>query len=110
MEDAPRTLASASLGIRPPFLAGGRIALEWSHVGAFWMDPANTHRYDGPDLLPVPAQQPLPDRPPGFPAGPNVPNRRHPGPAAYTDARGQEYAPGMPRTLYLGLEWNGGSR
>lgn len=110
MEDAPRTLASASLGIRPPFLAGGRIALEWSHVGAFWMDPANTHRYDGHDLLHVRAQQPLLDRLSVFARVHNVTNERYAETAAYTDARGQEYAPGMPRTLYLGLEWNGGSR
>ncbi|HEU5209422.1 MAG TPA: TonB-dependent receptor [Longimicrobiales bacterium] len=110
MEDAPRTLASASLGVRPPFLAGGGITLEWAHVGAFWMDPANTHRYDGHDLLHVRAQQPLLDRLSVFARVHNVTDERYAETAAYTDARGQEFAPGMPRTLYFGLEWKGGTR
>jgi len=110
MEDAPRTLASASVGLRPAFLRGGRVALEWSHVGAFWMDPANTHRYDGHDLLHIRAQQPLLDRLSIFGRVHNVMDERYAETASYTDARGQEYAPGMPRTVYVGLEWNGVGR
>ena len=110
MEDAPRTLASATVGVAPPFLNGGRVAVEWSHVGEFWMDPANTHRYDGHNLLHVRAQQPILDRLSLFARVHNVTNERYAETAAYTEARGQEYAPGMPRTLYFGLEWNGGGR
>ena len=110
MEDAPRTLASASVGLHPAFLGGGRVALEWSHVGAFWMDPANTHRYEGHDLLHIRAQQPLLDRLSVFGRVHNVTNERYAETASYTDARGQEFAPGMPRTFYVGLEWNGGGR
>jgi outer membrane receptor for ferric coprogen and ferric-rhodotorulic acid len=36
---------------KPAFLKGIRTALEWQHVGKYFMDPANTEEYGGYDLL-----------------------------------------------------------
>ncbi len=106
MEDAPRSLVNASVGIAPAALRGGRVALEWSHVGAFWMDPHNTRRYDGHDLLHVRVQQPVLAGVSLFARVHNLTDERYAETATFTQARGAEYAPGMPRTLYIGAEWN----
>jgi len=40
----------------------------------------------------------------------NVLDRRYAEAAQYTAARGEEYAPGMPRSLYLGVQYRVGQR
>lgn len=51
MRAAPRTIANVELAYSPPRLAGARVALEWVHLGSYWMNDANTVRYAGHDLL-----------------------------------------------------------
>ena len=51
MNLAPGWIANAEIMYRPPVLRGARVALEWQHVGAYFMDPANTRSYPGYDLL-----------------------------------------------------------
>jgi hypothetical protein len=36
----------------------------------------------------------------------NVTDERFAESASYTTARGEEFAPGLPRTFYLGVKWN----
>ncbi|NWG46066.1 MAG: TonB-dependent receptor [Alphaproteobacteria bacterium] len=49
VDTAPRTIGSARLVWAPS--ARARIALEWQHMGAYYTDAANEHRYEGHDLL-----------------------------------------------------------
>lgn len=49
IDTAPRTIANIRLGWN--FKAASRAELEWSHIGSYYMDPANTSKYDGHDLL-----------------------------------------------------------
>src|SRR5690606_29791981 len=51
MPAAPDWIAHAEVAVRPSFLPAARVALEWQHVGPYWMDVANTQRYPGHDLL-----------------------------------------------------------
>ena len=47
MAAAPHFIANAELTWRPAFLKGFRIGAEWQRLGKYWMDDANTTRYDG---------------------------------------------------------------
>lgn len=51
MSGAPRFIANAECMYRPAFLKGFRIGLEWQHLGKYWMDNANTQRYNGFDVI-----------------------------------------------------------
>ncbi len=48
MDTAPRTLGSLRVGWNG---LRALIELEWVHIGAYYLDAANEHRYDGHDLL-----------------------------------------------------------
>jgi iron complex outermembrane receptor protein len=110
IETAPRTLANASLSYAPEFYEGSRVAVEWTRVGSYWMDPQNTHRYGGHNLLHLRANMPAVAGISVFARLTNVTDERYAEAASYTTARGEEFAPGMPRTLYIGLQRNGGGR
>jgi iron complex outermembrane recepter protein len=51
MDAAPNWIANAEAVYRPRFLRDARIALEWQHLGPYYMDPANTKEYEGYDLF-----------------------------------------------------------
>jgi len=46
---APRNLDRLQLGFNP--WDGGRIAVEWLHVGKYYLNPENTFAYDGHDVM-----------------------------------------------------------
>lgn len=47
----PEWLGNVELRWQPAALPGLTAALTWSHLGDYWMNDANTVRYDGHDLL-----------------------------------------------------------
>ena len=50
VDTAPKSLANVRLGYG--FLEDrARVELEWQHMGAYWMDAANTQRYGGHDIF-----------------------------------------------------------
>jgi outer membrane receptor protein involved in Fe transport len=51
MNGAPAVITNTEITWKPAFLKGTRTALEWQHVGKYFMDPANTEEYGGYDLL-----------------------------------------------------------
>jgi outer membrane receptor protein involved in Fe transport len=51
MPGAPGWVANAEVALTPRWVPGGRLALEWQHVGPYWMNSTNTARYDGYDVL-----------------------------------------------------------
>jgi len=106
IETAPRTLANVMVSYSPEFLEGSYLGAEWTRVGAYWMDPQNTHRYPGHDMLNLRMNVPLTGGVGVFARLVNVTDVRFAESASFTAARGLEYAPGMPRTLYVGLRWN----
>jgi outer membrane receptor protein involved in Fe transport len=104
MELAPRTLANVRLAYSPEWYDGSRFGVEWTRVGRYWMDPQNTHRYPGHSLLTARTTLPLTEHVGLFARVVNLTDRRYAESSAYTTARGEEYAPGMPRTLYIGIK------
>lgn len=57
VDTAPRWLAGARLGHAGS--SGGRLELEWVHIGGYWLDAANSERYRGHQLWHLRWQQPL---------------------------------------------------
>jgi outer membrane receptor protein involved in Fe transport len=51
MSGAPRFIANAEVMYKPAFVKGLRVGLEWQHLGKYWLDNANTQRYNGFDVL-----------------------------------------------------------
>jgi iron complex outermembrane recepter protein len=105
MESAPRTLVNARLGWRPVWMQGADFAAEWARVGSYWMDADNTHRYPGHSLVNVRADVPVTRGLEAVARVNNLLDERYAEGASYTQAAGEEFAPGMPRTVYLGVQW-----
>lgn len=111
-EAAPQVLGNVRLAYEPPPLAGGVFAVEVSRVGSYWMDAENTHRYPGHNLVSLSANVPFGRRLELIGRMVNVTDTRFAENAVYTAARGEEFAPGMPRSIYIGLQygWGGDAR
>ncbi|HEX6747161.1 MAG TPA: TonB-dependent receptor [Longimicrobium sp.] len=108
MESAPRTILNARLGYALP--GEGRLTAEWQRIGGYWMDAENTHRYGGHSLLNLHATVPVARQVEIVGRMNNVLDRRYAEIAQYTAARGEEFAPGMPRSLYLGVQYRTAGR
>lgn len=111
MESAPRLVANTRLSYRPAALNGGRVELEWERLGEYWMDQANTNQYDGHSLFNLRANYKLSDQLEIYGRVMNLTDQRYATAASYKPAAwGRpelfEYAPGMPRTLYLGVNYS----
>lgn len=105
IEAAPRDLASARLAYSPAWLRGARVEGEWSRVGSYWMDPENTHRYDGHDLFNLRASLPLASRVELVGRVVNLTDERFAELASYSAFAREEITPGLPRTMYVGIRY-----
>jgi len=47
MGQAPPYMINSEISYKPSFLSGFRVALEWQSLGSYFMDPANTQKYNG---------------------------------------------------------------
>jgi outer membrane receptor protein involved in Fe transport len=101
MESAPRRIGNTRLTWSPA--AGKRVQLEWVSLGAYWMDQANTTRYDGHDFFNLRANWPLAPRVSAFGGVHNLTDVRY-AESASISSNTPVYAPGLPRTLTLGVE------
>lgn len=108
MEDAPGEIVNVAVSYAPGLLRGGNVALEWARIGEYWMDAENTHRYGGHDLLGARLNLPLRAGFTLFGRVTNLTDARYAESAAYTRARGEEYAPGLPRTYFFGVQYRAG--
>jgi outer membrane receptor protein involved in Fe transport len=97
---APRTIANARLNYMPGLLHGGNLVAELVSLGSYWMDDANTTRYSGHDLLNLSASYILAGDMKLFAKLNNATDRRF----AESTSGTSSYAPGMPRTFYLGIQ------
>lgn len=110
MESAPRVVASTRLNWRPEFMGGGRLEAEWERLGEYWMDQANTQEYTGHSLFNLRGDYPLSKALGVYARLMNVTDQRYATASAYRAASAWssakfEYAPGLERTLYLGLDY-----
>ena len=104
MDAAPGWMANASAVFRPTFARGLRLGIEWEHIGPYYMDPQNTTRYAGYDLVHLRA---------GYTTrgiefwvnARNITDELHATIATMGWGRHQ-YHPGSPRSLSVGLGYN----
>ncbi|HNF88015.1 MAG TPA: TonB-dependent receptor [Thiobacillaceae bacterium] len=101
MESAPRDILNLRLTWRPATPV--RLMLEWSHLGRYWLDAANTAQYDGHDLLNLRANWRLDKGLALFGGIQNLTDARFAESASITSGT-QVFAPGLPRTFTAGLE------
>ncbi len=109
IKSAPNNIANTTLNYRPSLLNGGRIELEWSYMGSYWMDDLNTHKYDGHDLFNLRINHFIKMENKKnlevYARLMNLTDERYATAASYNTYRGEEYAPGMERTFYAGLNY-----
>jgi iron complex outermembrane recepter protein len=105
MESAPERTASAGITWTPRALGGANLGVDAHHIGPFWMDAANTRQYEGHTTMSIRGTAPLTRRVELFARVSNVLDERYAEMAQYTAARGAEYAPGLPRSLYVGARY-----
>lgn len=103
MELAPRTIGNVMVTVTPRAWLHG--SLEVSRLGGYYMDAANTERYDGHVLLNLRTRVRLHDTLQLHVRALNLADTRYAESASYTVARGRELAPGAPRTFYVSLGW-----
>jgi iron complex outermembrane recepter protein len=51
MNNAPRWMHNAEIWYKPSFAKGLRIGAEWQKIGSYFMDPKNTEKYNGYNVL-----------------------------------------------------------
>ncbi|MGH7719749.1 MAG: TonB-dependent receptor [Gemmatimonadaceae bacterium] len=106
IEAAPEQLASVLLTYSPSLLHGGRVALEWSMVGRYWMDPENTRSYGGHDLVTLHANYFVTRSAELFLRATNLGDTRYAELATFSAFQGATYNPGTPRSLFAGARYN----
>ncbi|NHK28305.1 TonB-dependent receptor [Parvularcula flava] len=57
VDTAPGTIGGARLSWQPDILSGVSSELEWVHVGEYYLDAANTTKYEGHDIFHLRAQK-----------------------------------------------------
>lgn len=121
---SPKWLGNIELTYKPQFLPGVSVALEWLHLGRYWMNNANTVPYAGHDLAHLRASyrrgawdfwfkaQNLTDQHYAETASSTFnPNPLNPTVSPdYLPNTQNSYSAGMPRTLSLGLSYEWGER
>ena len=104
VENAPRDLGNVFVSWAPATLRGGRVALEWSHTGAYATDPANTHTYAGYELLSLHASGGLGARTELFGRVSNLANAAYAELVTYDPFQLEQITPGAPRSVYAGVK------
>jgi outer membrane receptor protein involved in Fe transport len=102
METAPRDIGNARLAYSPEI---GRIALEMVYLGSYWMDPANTHKYAGHVLWNLDVGAFVLDAFELSLKVRNILDKRYAESTSYNSFRGEEFAPGNPRTFIGGISY-----
>jgi iron complex outermembrane receptor protein len=106
MELAPRTIGNVMVTASP--LEWLHMSLEASYIGRYFMDAANSQQYDGHTLVNLRARVRVRPSLELHVRALNLADARYAESASYTLARGREFAPGAPRTVYLALsmDWD----
>lgn len=108
MELAPRLMTNARITWRPEPLRGGMLALEWVRLGSYYMDPGNTHRYDGHDLFNLQASVPVVDHLKLTGRVTNLADVRYAETSSFNAQQGERFRPGTPRQLFVGAQYRFG--
>lgn len=105
MDVAPRVIVNAEIAYSIPVLEGAAVALEWNKVGSYWMDPNNTSKYDGHNLINLRASLKFHEKVMLLGRVGNLTDELFAERATYNAFRGDEFAPGSPRTVNISLRY-----
>ena len=100
IDTAPKTLGSATL--QWLLTEGHKVELEWVHVGSYYEDPENLHKYEGHDLLHLRGQWQTSDRVQLFYRIMNITDEDYAERADFGFGS-DRYFVGTPISVYLGL-------
>ncbi|RXF02025.1 TonB-dependent receptor [Pseudoalteromonas sp. PS5] len=103
LDSAPRHLANVQLHWRA--LENLRWSLAWHHVGDYFTDPENQHRYAGHDLLTLRGRWQISPQLALTMRVKNLTNTRYAERADYTSFSGERYFPGRPRNVLVSLDY-----
>lgn len=101
MSSAPRLMANARLTWRP--VDEVRAQLEWVKMGSYWLDDANTAKYEGHDLYNLRLNWNLTRHVELFGSIHNLTDERYADSASISSST-EVFSPGLPRTYYAGVE------
>jgi outer membrane receptor protein involved in Fe transport len=101
MAAAPRSLANSRLSWAPDDSTS--LQFEWAHIGSYWLDDANTGKYNGHDLLNLRGGLGLGKQLRLTASVNNLANKRYADSASISSGV-PVASPGLPRNLQLGLE------
>ena len=110
MEVAPQVIANAVVDYRIPFVESATIAVEWAHIGSYWMNALNTVKYDGHDVLHLRVSMDLSEKVNASLKVRNVTDVLYAERATYHPFRKDEFAPGLPRSFTLRVGYRIGAR
>lgn len=105
MESAPRSMMNAGLTWDIDVLQGAALSVEWNRLGDYWMDPANSAKYDGHTLWNVHARIQLTQDLALLSRVANLTDELYAERATYNAFRGDEFAPGSPRAVHVSLRY-----
>jgi outer membrane receptor protein involved in Fe transport len=116
MPQSPRDITTAELGYKP--MQGARIALELVHLGQYWMDSANTVKYPGHTLLNLRGSYQLAKGWEAWLQARNLADKHYAdtasssysGVGTYSPDTQNQYAPGAPRSIMVGLAYTFGGK
>ncbi|TXT25134.1 MAG: TonB-dependent receptor [Gallionellaceae bacterium] len=97
---APRVIANTRLTYAPGILQGGNVGVEVVTLGSYWMDDANTTKYSGHDLFNLSGSYRFGKDMELFAKVNNLTDKRF----AESTSGTATYAPGLPRTAYVGVQ------
>lgn len=101
IEAAPRVMTNTRLTWQPQ--RDARVQLEWVRLGGYWLDAANAQKYGGHDLFNLRVNWPLSKDVAINGSLNNLTDRRYADSAQLSNNQ-PVLSPGLPRTLYVGLE------
>ncbi len=103
IEASPRLLGNLRLTWKP--LSGTTTQLEWVKIGSYFLDQENIFgKYPGHDLINLRASQVVSKDFSVFARITNLLDKRYADSSSQSAATGGLYSPGLPRTLYAGVE------
>lgn len=99
---APEHTANATLGYSPRTLPGLAVETEWIYLGSYWMNDANSVKYDGHQLVNLRLNYQASAHWQFFLRITNLFDRRW-ATAAQVSNNESQYAPGLPLSIYGGI-------
>ena len=102
IDTAPRHFGSMQLNWRVTDKLTAE--LEWVHMGSYYLDPENLHKYEGHNYLNLRAEVQIKETFGMFIRFMNLTDKKYAERADYTTFTDERYFPGKPRSFYAGIK------